>query len=106
MNTKLVIEDQTEVLHQRLDQLNMLRKSRHFCDVVLQVSAKGPGSLKRWLLKNEYRKRFKSLIMQEEEVGQDGSRFRRTKVVEAKLNHVKRRLLKNKNRKNGFKRSI
>lgn len=38
MNTKLVIEDLPEVLHQRMDQLNMLRKSRHFCDVVLQVS--------------------------------------------------------------------
>ncbi|XP_050695288.1 influenza virus NS1A-binding protein homolog isoform X2 [Eriocheir sinensis] len=39
MNAKLVIEDRTEVLHQRLDQLNMLRKSRHFCDVVLQVGS-------------------------------------------------------------------
>ena len=37
MNPKLVIEDRPEVLHQRMDQLNMLRKSRHFCDVVLQV---------------------------------------------------------------------
>ncbi|XP_045127226.1 influenza virus NS1A-binding protein homolog isoform X2 [Portunus trituberculatus] len=37
MNPRLVIEDLPDALHQRMDQLNMLRKSRHFCDVVLQV---------------------------------------------------------------------
>lgn len=35
----LVIEDSADVLHQRLAQLNQLRKSRHFCDVVLQVGS-------------------------------------------------------------------
>lgn len=35
----LVIEDTAHVLHQRLGQLNQLRKSRHFCDVVLQVGS-------------------------------------------------------------------
>lgn len=39
MSPKLVIEDRPDVLHQRMDQLNMLRKSRHFCDVVLQVGS-------------------------------------------------------------------
>lgn len=38
MKGSLVMEDLPEVLHQRLGQLNQLRKSRHFCDVVLQVS--------------------------------------------------------------------
>lgn len=37
--TSLVIEDTANVLHQRLGQLNQLRKSRHFCDVVLQVGS-------------------------------------------------------------------
>ncbi|XP_063590001.1 influenza virus NS1A-binding protein homolog B-like [Penaeus indicus] len=35
----LVIEDSADVLHHRLGQLNQLRKSRHFCDVVLQVGS-------------------------------------------------------------------
>ncbi|XP_053645312.1 influenza virus NS1A-binding protein homolog isoform X2 [Cherax quadricarinatus] len=39
MNTSLVMEDSPEVLHQRLGQLNQLRKSRHFCDVILQVGS-------------------------------------------------------------------
>ncbi|XP_064119983.1 influenza virus NS1A-binding protein homolog B-like [Macrobrachium nipponense] len=37
--TGLVIEDSVSVLNQRLGQLNQLRKSRHFCDVVLQVGS-------------------------------------------------------------------
>lgn len=55
----LVIEDSAEVLHQRLGQLNQLRKSRHFCDVVLQVSNKRrerekekKGKGERWRRRN------------------------------------------------------
>ncbi|KAK4316829.1 hypothetical protein Pmani_012046 [Petrolisthes manimaculis] len=39
MTTPLIVEDRSDVLHQRLGQLNQLRKSRHFCDVVLQVGS-------------------------------------------------------------------
>ncbi|XP_076058163.1 influenza virus NS1A-binding protein-like [Oratosquilla oratoria] len=35
----LVLEDSASDLHQRLVQLNQLRKNRHFCDVVLQVGS-------------------------------------------------------------------
>ncbi|CAL4058787.1 unnamed protein product, partial [Meganyctiphanes norvegica] len=35
----LILEDNVDVLHQRLGQLNQLRKNRHFCDLVLQVGS-------------------------------------------------------------------
>jgi len=35
----LMLEDNVETLHQRLGQLNQLRKNRHFCDLVLQVGS-------------------------------------------------------------------